>query len=126
MVGALGWSGCPIFGLPLRLFREKSFAGVGLFCFVAGMIVGTTISSRVRARLRTRGMIIFFGAMIVLIIVMYLLYISSVDRVEPPQYLLSARQFWEFFLFGGINFCWGLLAEVAASTTTLLGKPDHE
>lgn len=115
-----------VVGLPLRLFWEAYFKGVGVICFIVGMIIGGMISPHVRTKLRLRGRIVFFGAMAVGVIVMYPLYISSVDQVEPSNYSLSARQFWELFLYGAINLCWGLCAEVAANTTTSLGKGDAE
>lgn len=113
-----------VVGLPLRLFWETYFKGVGVICFIVGMIIGGIISPDVRTKLRLQGRIVFFGVIAVGVIVMYPLYINSVDQVEPPNYSLSARQFWELFLYGTINLCWGLCAEVAAKTTTSLGKGD--
>jgi hypothetical protein len=113
-----------IIGLPLRLFWEWPFRGVGAFCFVVGMIVGFLISSRVRARSRSIGMIAFFIALPIAMIAAYLLYNNSVNHVVSEDYSLSLRQFWEFLLYGFINFCWGLSTEVAARVTAALGKPE--
>ena len=108
-----------IIGLPLRLFWQQYFIGVGVFCFIAGMIVGA-ISARIRAP-RTR--MITFITLPVFMIVAYSLFLHSVDQPEPSSgYSLSVRQFWEFFLYGAINFVWGLGAEVAARTTRSAGR----
>jgi len=113
-----------IIGLPLRLFWEWPFRGVGLFCFLAGIVLGGRISSRVRAKLKSKTAIAFFIIMPVAMIAGYLLYIDSVNHVVGDDYSLSLRQFWEFFLYGFINFCWGLCVEVAARVTKSLGKSE--
>lgn len=113
--------------LPLRLFWENYFRSIGVLCFIGGLIAGAFLSSGLRRRLATRGMIICGGVLLLLVLAFYALFTDSVDQVEPAGgYSLSSRQFWETFLYGVINFCWGLFAEVAARRTTALGRSDRE
>ncbi|MEY9463396.1 hypothetical protein ABH973_003809 [Bradyrhizobium ottawaense] len=72
-------------GLPLRLFWENYFRSIGVLCFIVGLIAGAFLSSELRRRLGTRGMIISGGVLLLLVLVFYALSLIQWIRSSPRE-----------------------------------------
>lgn len=111
-----------IIGLPVRLYWENSFRGIGLVSFLIGMLIGVLASSRIgnSPRLSSKKTVILsLMFMPLLFIAAYLFFLASIDQPGPS----SLRLVWEFGLYAAINLGWGLIVELAARKTYSLGKP---
>jgi hypothetical protein len=111
-----------IIGLPVRLYWEDYFRGIGLVSFLIGMLIGVLVSGRISSSPRLsskKATILSLMFMPLLFIAAYLLFLESIDHPGPSFLRLA----WEFGLYAAISLGWGLLVELAARKTFSLGKP---